>query len=130
MNKQRGVTLTGLIVFCAIVGFFGLMAAKLFPSYLEYWSVRKMLRAMEDSGETRGSPVQIRKAYDIRNAIEDARDVQSRDLQINNQGGQTVVSAEWSVKVPMISNISACLDFFASSSPDSASSDSDSDSSQ
>ena len=130
MNKQRGITLTGLIVFCAIFGFFGLMAAKLLPSYLEYWSVRKMFKAMEESGETRASPVQIRKAYDIRNAIEDAKDVQSRDLQINQQGGQTVVSAEWSVKVPLFYNISACMDFYASTAPDSASSDSDSDSSQ
>ena len=126
MEKQRGITLMGLIVFCAVVGFFGLMAAKLLPSYLEYWSVRKMLKAMEDSGETRGSPVQIRKAYDIRNAIEDAKSVQSRDLQISNQGGQTVVSADWSVKVPMVYNISACLDFSASTAPESASSDSDS----
>ena len=124
-SKQQGITLTGLIVFCAIVGFFGLMAAKLFPSYLEYWSVRKMFKAMEDSGETRGNPVQIRKAYDIRNAIEDVKSVQSRDLQIANQGGQTVVSAEWSVKVPMVYNISACLDFYASTAPDSGSSGSD-----
>jgi hypothetical protein len=126
MEKQRGITLMGLIVFCAVVGFVGIMAMKLFPSYLEYWSVKKMFKAMEESGETRGSPVQIRKAYDIRNAIEDVKSVQSRDLQITNQGGQTVVSAEWSVKVPMVSNISACLDFSASTAPESASSDSDS----
>lgn len=125
MEKQRGITLMGLIVFCAVAGFVGIMAMKLFPSYLEYWSVRKMFKAMEDSGETRGSPLQIRKAYDIRNAIEDVKSVQSRDLQISNQGGQTVVSAEWSTKVPMVYNISACLDFSVSTAPESASSDSD-----
>jgi hypothetical protein len=124
MGKQRGITLTGLIVFCAVVGFVGIMAAKLLPSYLEYWSVKKMFKAMEDSGETRASPPQIRKAYDIRNAIEDVKSIQGHDLQITNQGGQTVVSAEWSVKVPMVFNISACVDFSASTAPESASDDS------
>lgn len=123
MLRQRGLSLLGMIVVLALVGFFGILAAKLMPSYIEYASVRKLFAAMEKNGETNGTPNQIRRAYDRRNAIEDVKNVQGRDLEIRNQGGETIVSADWSVKVPLVANISACIDFSVSTAPDGAGSD-------
>jgi hypothetical protein len=123
MLRQRGVSLLGLIVVLALVGFFGILAAKLMPSYIEYASVRKIFSAMEKNGETNGTPADIRRAYDRRNAIEDVKNVSGRDLEIRNEGGETVVSADWSVKVPLVANISACIDFSVSTAPDGAGSD-------
>jgi hypothetical protein len=37
--------------------------------------------------------------------------VKGDDLEITKEGGETVVTANWSVKIPMVSNASACLDF-------------------
>jgi hypothetical protein len=34
-------------------------------------------------------------------------------LEVTKEGGETVITAVWSVKVPMIYNFSACLDFVA-----------------
>lgn len=113
MERQRGLSPLGLLVVLGVVGFFGILGAKLIPTYVEYWSVRKIFAAMEKNGETNGSPAEIRRAYDRRNAIEDVRNVQGKDLEIRKEGGDTVVSAEWSVKVPMVANVSACIDFAA-----------------
>jgi hypothetical protein len=113
MGKQRGLSLTGLTITLAVLGFLALMAAKLLPSYVEYFSVKKMFAAMEQNGDTKGTPVEIRRSYDTRNAIEDVKSVQGSDLEITKEGGDTVVSANWSVKVPLVSNISACIDFSA-----------------
>jgi hypothetical protein len=123
MLRQRGLSLLGMIVVLALVGFFGILAAKLMPSYIEYASVRKIFAAMEKNGETNGTPNEIRRAYDRRNAIEDVKNVQGRDLEVRNQGGETIVSADWSVKVPLVGNISACIDFSVSTAPDGAGSD-------
>jgi len=41
--------------------------------------------------------------------------VKGDDLEIGKEGGETVVSANWSVKIPLVSNISACLDFSVTS---------------
>lgn len=123
MKKQRGMSLWGLAVTLGLLGFFGLMAAKLLPSYIDYWNVRKMLAAMEKSGELSAPPGQIRHAYDIRNAISDVRAVNGKDLEINQQGGETVVSADWSVRVPLVANISACIDFSVSTGEVAQSSD-------
>lgn len=113
MRKERGVSLSGTIFWLAVVGFVGVMAAKLLPAYLEYLAVRKMFAAMEQTGDLKGSVRDIRQAYERRNAIEDVKSLGSADLEISKIGGETVVSAAWSVKVPLVGNMSACLDFTA-----------------
>ena len=114
MRKQRGITLMGTIVTLAVLGFVGIMAAKLLPAYLEYLSVKKIFKTMEQSGDLKGTVRDIRKTFDKLNAIEDVKNVKAEDLEISKQGQDTVVSAAWSVRVPMVHNISACLDFAAS----------------
>lgn len=111
MHKQRGISLTGLIITLAVLGFLGVMAAKLLPSYMEYWGVRKILAAMDSTGETKGTVRDIRRAFDLRNAVEDVKSVKSEDLEITKDSGETVVTASWSVKIPMVYNVSTCIDF-------------------
>jgi Tfp pilus assembly protein PilE len=111
MRQERGVSLMGLIVTLAVLAFLGVMAAKLLPSYIEYFKVKKVLSAMEQGGDFNGSARDIRNSYDRRNAIEDIKSVQGSDLEVSKAAGETSVTATWSVKVPMVSNASACLDF-------------------
>ena len=111
MRKQRGITLSGTIFWLAILGFVGVMAAKLLPSYLEYFAVKKMFAAMVSQNLTTGSVRDIRNAYDRMNAIEDVKAVEGKDLEITKSGGETVLTAVWAKKIPMVGNVSACLDF-------------------
>jgi hypothetical protein len=112
MRKQQGVSLTGLIFWLALLGFVGVMASKLLPAYIEYFAVKKIFVTMENAGEMKGTVGEIRKAYDRRNAIEDVKNVQGADLEITRgSGGEPVVTAAWSTKIPMVSNANACLDF-------------------
>ncbi len=111
MGNQRGVSLTGLIITLAVLGVGGVLAAKLMPAYIEFFAVKKMFASMEQAGDLKGSVREIRRAFDTRNAIEDVKSVKGEDLEVTKEGGETVVSAAWSVKVPMVSNVSACVDF-------------------
>ena len=113
MRKQQGISLTNAMVWMAVLGFLGVMAAKLMPAYVEYFSVKKMLRAMEEAGDLKGTVRDIRLAFDKRNAIEDVKNVRPDDLEITKEGGEAVVTANWSVRVPLVHNVSACLDFTA-----------------
>ena len=113
MGKQRGVSLVGLIVTLAILGFVAIMVAKTMPAYLEYFGVKKVFATMEQSGVMKGSVREIRYAFDKLNAIEDVKSIRGEDLEVTKEGGEAVVSATWSVKVPLVHNISACLDFYA-----------------
>ncbi len=111
MRRMQGVGLMQLIVTLAIVAFVGVMLAKMMPSYLEFFSVKKMFAAMEQTGETKGSVREIRSAYERRNNIEDVKSVRPEDLEITKEGGETVLTATWSAKIHLFYNLSACLDF-------------------
>ena len=111
MGKQRGISLMGLIFWLAIGGFLAIMAAKLLPSYVEYFAVKKMMAAMDQAGDLKGTVRDIRASFDRRNAIEDVKSVRGEDLEITKEGGETVITATWAVKVPLVYNAAACLDF-------------------
>jgi hypothetical protein len=113
MRKQSGISLMGLIVTLGVLGFLGVMAAKLLPAYVEYFTVKKIFAAMDQAGDLKGTVRDIRASYEKRNAIEDVKNVRGDDLEVSKEGGEAVISATWSVKVPLVSNISACLDFSA-----------------
>lgn len=115
MRQQRGISLTSLIVTLVVLAVLGLFAAKLMPQYIEFFQVKKVFAAMKQGGDLNGSARDIRTAFDRRNAIEDIKNVNGKDLEITKDGGETVVSVTWSVKVPMVYNASACLDFAVSS---------------
>ena len=111
-SKQRGVSLSGMIVGLAVLGFVGVTASKLLPAYLEYFAVKKMFATMEQNGDLKGTVKEIRNSFERRNAIEDVKAVQGADLEIaRGAGGDTVVTAAWSAKVPLVYNANACLDF-------------------
>ena len=113
MRKQVGVSLTGALLVMIVIAAIGLFGAKLLPAYIDYFTIKKMFASMEQAGDTKGSVREIRLAFDRRNSIEGVRDVKAEDLEITKEGGETVVTASWSVRVPIISNFNACLDFTA-----------------
>jgi hypothetical protein len=111
IRKQRGITLTGAIIGMVVLALVGLFAAKLVPSYIEYFAVQKILKAMENGGETKGTVKEMRAAFDRRNTIENVQAMRGDDLEITKEGGEAVITASWSVKVPIVANFSACVDF-------------------
>ena len=111
MRKQSGISLMNLIIGLGVLGFLGVMAAKLLPSYVEYFSVKKMFAAMEQAGDLKGSVREIRASFERRNAIEDVKSVRGEDLEVTKEGGEAILTASWSVRIPMVHNLSACLDF-------------------
>jgi hypothetical protein len=110
-RKQRGITLTGALTGMIVLAGLALFGAKLMPAYLDYFAVQKILKAMENNGETKGTVKEIRNAFDRRNTIEGVQAMRGDDLEITKEGGEAVVSAIWSTKVPIVGNFSACLDF-------------------
>ena len=112
-SRQRGITLSGALMWMIVLALGGLFAAKLLPAYVEYYGVVKILKAMDQNGDTKGTVRDIRASFERRNAIEGVKSITGEDLEITKEGGEAVVTAVWSTKVPIIGNFSACLDFTA-----------------
>lgn len=115
MRKQHGLSLSGLLLVCAVVIAVVLLGFKLLPSYTEYLSVRKAVREIANDPEAKGSVREVQAAFSRRAAVDDIRSVDARDLEISKRGNGIYIATSWSVKVPLFMNVSACLDFEATS---------------
>ena len=116
MRKQRGVSLGGLLVVSALLIVVALVGFKLLPSYIEYFTVQRIVRDISHAPDMRGASVaDVQRAFDRRAQIDNVNAVKGTDLEIEKQGDRFEITATYSVRVPLFANVSACLDFEAAS---------------
>lgn len=116
MRKQKGVALSGLLFWSVVLIFVLLLGFKIGPSYFEYFSIRQQFRAIANDPAMRaGHRKEIETSFYNRAVIENIKAVTVQDLEIVKDGDEVVISAAYSVRVPLFGNISACMDFSPSS---------------
>ena len=116
MRRQVGVTLSGFIMVAVVVIFALLLAFKIGPPYLEFYSIQKQFKAISNDPVARtGNRRDIEGAFAARQTIEAITSIGPGDLVISKEGNDVVISAEYSVKVPLVGNLSAVMDFAPSS---------------
>ena len=117
MKKQKGITFVGMLLVGGLIGFFALIGMKIAPSYIEYMSVKKVIEAMSVDSEIQNMSVkEIRNSFNNRANIAYVTVIKGEDLEISKEDGSTVVIAQYAVKTPLFGNLSACMDFTASTS--------------
>ena len=111
---QLGVSLSGLLMGCVILIALAVLGMKLFPSYMEFFAIKKAVTAM--ANEKRGASVaEIRKSFDARAVVDDISTVKGSDLEITKQGNEVVISASFRKEIPLFGNLGMYIDFAASS---------------
>jgi Domain of unknown function (DUF4845) len=110
--KQKGVTLTGLLVICVILGMAGILAAKVVPVVIEYYAIIKDVKGVvSDPGMKGASIPEIKLAFSKRAGIDNISDVKAEDLDISKDGDQLVIGFSYAKKIPLFANASLVLDF-------------------
>lgn len=116
MRRQRGLSLSGFMLW-AVLGVLALLVGfKLAPAYFEYLSIQKQFEAVANDPNLKGAQrPAIERAFYDRATIENITSITPKDLEITKDGDQMVIDAAYSVRVPLFANISACIDFTPSS---------------
>lgn len=116
MNKQRGVSLSGLLVGVVIVVLVALLGMKVFPSVTEYLQIKKAIKAVaQDSSLKSASVAEVRKAYSKHQEIDNIKKIGPADLEVTKEGGELLISFAYQDKIPLFANVSLLLDYEASS---------------
>lgn len=111
-QRQRGLTLIGLIFMLVIAAFVALLAAKLLPAYLEFFAIQRIVGEISASGEAQSGNVKtIQASFDRRATIESITSIRGADLDIEKDGDGFSISASWERRVPLIHNVSALVEF-------------------
>jgi hypothetical protein len=114
-ERQRGVSLGGLLVVVFIVVIVGITSLKVIPGYIEYGKAKAAIEAIAGDRSKTGSVAEVRKAYDARATIDDISTPKAGDLEITKEGGNVVISFSYRKEFPLFSNVGMYVDFAASS---------------
>jgi len=116
MKKQRGMTFLGFVIIAAIAICIVLAGVKVLPDYVEYMGVKKIIQKIGNEPELdQMSKKDIIKEFDKGAAAGYVSVVKGADLQITkDENGKQVVSVEYQVVKPLAFNLSALMDFEAS----------------
>jgi hypothetical protein len=112
MKRQRGVTLGGLILasFLLIMG--ALLGFKLFTPYTQYFTVQKMFKSIAADPEVKnGSRREVINSWTRHAMIENVNVIGADDIEVTRDGNEVVLSASYSVKVPLLGHVSLLIDF-------------------
>jgi hypothetical protein len=116
IKRQKGATFLGMAIIAGILIFAAIIGMKMAPAYIEFMSVKKVLRAMNQDSLSSMSKKEIKDSYVRRASIDDISSVTPDDLVIEkDESGSTVVSVQYRVIKPLVGNVSVILDFAASS---------------
>ena len=112
MKKQRGVSLSGLVMVLFVLFFVAILGFKIGPPYMEFANVQKIFKTLAANPELKSATNKgIADAFDRARSIDNVTTVTGADLDINKDGANLVISASYSVKIPLVSNVSVLLDF-------------------
>lgn len=115
-RKQAGVSLSGFLVWCVIFAIGALVGFKLGPAYMEDATIKKHLRTIaRDSNFASGNRKDIENAFSSRAQIDRIEVISPKDIQIDKSGGGIELSVQYTTRIPLVYNVSACLDFNPSS---------------
>jgi len=116
MKKQRGVTLSGLLMVSVVVIFVLLLAFKLFKPYSEYFSIVKIFNTLALKPEVKeGTRRDFVAAWASYAQIENISAIGGDEVDIRKEGSRVVLSASYQVKIPLFKNYTLVVDFNPSS---------------
>ncbi len=114
-KRQRGVSLIGFLFVAVVVVSVALLAFRMMPAYIEYFTIQKALEgALADSNDL--TVASIRRAMDRRLSADYADAITAKDVEVTKSGNVITAAVSWEKKLPVIRNVSILLEFDASAS--------------
>ena len=118
MKKQKGVTISGLLMVSALLIIVVLLGFKVVPVYVEYQTIQTHFRGMANDPELRGaSRGELNRSWTARTTVDNIKSLPADAIEYTKEGDRWVISADYSVKVRLVGNVSACIDFHPTSAP-------------
>ena len=120
-QQQRGLTMFSFLFFAIVFIAIAMLAMKLVPAYIEFFSVKKILATMGQDADLKSkSNAEIRDDFSKRASVGYVTVVKPEDLSVERQGGVPVITAAYEFRSKLVGNVSLVVDFSASSDPNAA----------
>lgn len=120
-SRQRGLSMIGFLFVAVVLVAIAMLAMKLVPAYIEFFSVKKILATMGQEADIRSkSNAEIRSDFSRRANVGYVTVVKPEHLTIDRSGGTPIISADYEFRTKLFGNVSLVVDFSASTNPNAA----------
>lgn len=111
-QRQQGMSIPGIMMIMAMVGFFVMCAVRMTPPYFEYLSIREIISTIarehkpeeEDIGDIRRRVARMFNTNQI-------YDLDYKDVEVFRKDGITYIDANYEKRVPIMGNVDAIMSF-------------------
>ncbi len=107
-NKQRGLSLIGLMILLAIAGFIGLLGLKVLPTFTEY---RAILNAIKEAKANSTTVRDAQMSFDKNASASYIESISSKDLIIGREDGGLEISFAYDKKIPLFGPASLLIEY-------------------
>jgi Domain of unknown function (DUF4845) len=113
LHRQRGMTAIAMVLILAMIGFFATLAIRLFPVYMEHFSVSSHLKNLSEEAGIKGKTnKEILSTLNKRFAIDDVKHVSDDNIFIERtKDGTITVAIEYEVRTPALANVDMVVSF-------------------
>ncbi|HEC18094.1 MAG TPA: DUF4845 domain-containing protein [Gammaproteobacteria bacterium] len=112
-HRQQGLTAIAIVLILAMVGFLALIIIRLFPIYMEHFSVASHLENLsKEAGIKKMTNAEILSTLNKRFTIDDVNHVTNDNIFIErNKDGSLVIAIEYEVRTPAVANVDMVVSF-------------------
>ena len=114
-RKQQGISLSGLMIWSFVLILVSIVGMKLIPTYIENATIKRTLLAVATESNLRTNNEEIRQSFNKRASIDNIKAINGQDIIIDKKSDRVVLSTSYSVKIPLLANVSLYIDFTAAS---------------
>ncbi|KTC68279.1 transmembrane protein [Legionella birminghamensis] len=117
MDKQKGMTLIGLLLTVIIIVFLGILAMRVVPVYIENYEVKRSLAALNNIDSSQFSSDSMANASMLKGKLINQLDLESivsikpEQITVTPNDGKYLVKVHYSVTKPLLANVSLMFDF-------------------
>ena len=116
VNRQRGVSLSGLLVWSVILIIAAIGGMKIIPAYVQDAEIKSILSTIVNDSEMQGAQSKdIRESFSKRAMMNNINVVTANDIEIVKDARGLSLSISYQVKIPLVANASLLLEFNPSS---------------
>ncbi len=111
-HRQKGFSLYSLSFYLGLLAFVVFTGLKLFPVYMESFSVESSVRSMEgDRGQAYTGALSVRSALAKRLRFNNVEEVTADDITVIRQDDMYIIDVDYEIRIPYIKNIELIVSF-------------------
>ena len=112
IKRQQGMTMLSWLIVLAIAVFFILIGIKMIPTYLENYSIRQVLKNMENDRAVRKmTPTEMKKSFIKRLKINSVYEFDRESLKIKKEKFGTNILVNYEIRKPVAGNVAIVMTF-------------------